>query len=404
MRRTFACLLVALVAAACGESFKPETVVDSFRFLGMRADPPELNPGQLTAFEALLVDPRPGGKKTILWLGCEPDPFNLGRSVCSRTDQLADPSAFVTPTEGGGAQLPPGVSIIGFNDFARLAAKPDVFSQLPPGDARRETGTVAQIIALAVAEEVSPTAPAAELEAALERVRAREVDSQLALFRVRITEETSLNTNPVLGPLLVDDQPLPDGLTLRLRPGEDVKLELTAPDTSFEPYEQLTPSGREPREERLITAWYSTFGRFLEARVVMRSEVEQRFTAPASDDEALARGRAGTLWMVVRDTRGGQSWTTRALYVCDESLPAPSVTALSPDRGVSNGALRITLSGANLDALLEVHVDGRPLTDVISTATGFSGRLPSLAPGPHTLTLRGKNCRDELLPTHFIAE
>ncbi|HLM47169.1 MAG TPA: hypothetical protein VK458_25100, partial [Myxococcaceae bacterium] len=130
-------VLSALVGlCACEEEFKPETEVVGLRVLGLRASPAELAPGQTATLSALVVDPsRPGKPLTLLWLGCEPDPLDLGRSPCSDTETLGDPTKLVPVSEDGTPpQLPPGVSVIGFNDRAEYAVRADLFSQLATTD------------------------------------------------------------------------------------------------------------------------------------------------------------------------------------------------------------------------------------------------------------------------------
>lgn len=383
-----------LLLAACEDDFAPETRVEGLRILGVRATPAELGPGETARLAALVVDPsRPGQRSTTLWLACDPDPFNLGRSACSDTAALSDPTTLVQPSpDGGTPTLPPGMRVVGINDFAAYAAPADLFSQLPVDDPRRRTGTVAQILVMAIAAELPLSAPAEEREALLERVRSREIPSVVALFRLRVSEDAHRNQNPVLSGLRVDGADLPLGARVRLRPGGFRTLELTAPDEAFEVYEQLLPIGPEERTERLIAAWYSSYGTFMHPRIALRSEVLEELHAPDEKKEARPQHPEGTLWAVVRDTRGGQTWVEYPSYLCDPELPAPSVTAI--EAGADPTLLAV--EGENLSSVLDVVVGGRVLQggSYSSSRQVFEGGLPELAAGEYPVQVLGKNCQD----------
>ena len=57
---------------------------------------------------------RPGGKTTVIWVGCDPDPFGLGRSACNDTSALLMPTSFTT--------FPEGVRILGIGNKASYAS------------------------------------------------------------------------------------------------------------------------------------------------------------------------------------------------------------------------------------------------------------------------------------------
>ncbi len=399
MRRTLAILLVALLGG-CEEDFKPESEVAGLRVLGLRATPAELAPGQTATLSALVVDPtRPGQRNTLLWLGCEADPLNLGRSACSDTEALADPAKLV-PVAGDGTQpqLPPGMSVIGFNETASYTVREDLFAELAPEDPRRRSGTVGQVLLLAIAEEVSPLPTREELEALFERVRNREVPSVMTLFRMKVSEDGQSNHNPELGPLRAGSEVLAPGTTLRLSGDGPTPLELTAPDTSFETYTQPTPDGaEETKTEQLIAAWYATAGRFEPYRMVLRSETPLEYLPPdGSRLQPFPEKRQGTLWVVVRDVRGGQAWREMPFYLCDTSLPAPRVTAVE----VRTDGL-VVLRGEELASVLDVVVGGQALEQGFYSPArdNYEALRPATLPsGEYPVVVRGRHCQDETLP------
>ncbi len=384
-------LLAAVAAAACDYGFKPETLVDQLRVLGVQATPADLRPGESARLSALAPDPsRPGGAVTLLWVGCDADPYGLGRTACADATLLQDPSALT----GGTGQLPAGVSLIGFNDTAAWTAPAGLFDVLDAGDPRRQTGTVGPVVLFAVAEAVSPTATRAELQALFERVQRKEVRSVLSLYRVKVPESLERNHGPTLTGLTVDGGLWPQGAWLTVRPGEPLPLDLRAPPEAFEAYTALTPDGPVASTERLLAAWYATSGRFSQERTALGAEVKTAFTPPGSGDptDPLPPRRAGTLWAVVRDTRGGQTWDQWPFYVCDPSLPEPRVTGV--DWPASPGDL-LVLHGTALDSVLDVVVDGQALTrGGYAAARGtWEGPLPGGVPvGARRGTVVARTC------------
>ncbi len=384
-------LLVALLGlAGCETGFRLETLIEDLRLIGMQAEPAVLRPGEATRLSALVLDPTRAQPPTVLWIGCTPDPYNLNRSPCANPDVLGDPGALT----GGTGALPPGVSVIGFNDNASYAVPAGLFDVLPPEDPRRGTGTVGQIVAFAVAETLSPAASEAELRALFERVQRKEVKSIIALFRVTVAEAPEPNANPVIDALVVAGERWPAGARLMLLPGEPVTVDLAAPESTFEPYTRQTPSGPEARVERVQIAWYSTSGSFFTETTALGEPVKNLFTAPGLDPKhPLPERRTGTLHTVHRDSRGGQSWRAWPFFVCDADAPTPRVTSVEWPTGAGG---EVTLRGEQLEALLDVVVDGVALeAGAYSPLTGsWRGVLPGgVEPGARRGTLHTQGCR-----------
>ncbi len=392
-----ALVFLCVVLTGCEPGFRPETLVDDMRLIGITASPPDLRPGETANLNALVLDPSRAQPSTVLWLGCEADPYNSNTSACANPDVLNDPAAL----GGAGGTLPPGVSVIGFNDQAAYRVPAGLFDVFAPEDPRRQTGTVGQLIAFAVAETLSPAATQEELEALFARVQSKEVKSVIALFRVNIFEAPERNTNPVVDALTVDGEAWPAGAHVLLRPGQVVTFDLAAPDSSFEPYVLKTPSGDEAMNERILAAWYSTSGRFSETRTALREEVKNVFTAPGAGDEKdpVPERRTGELYTVLRDTRGGQAWRTWKYFICDDALAAPVVTQVTWPV-VSSDA--VVLRGASLASVLDVVVDGVALERGVYSPTSdtWEGYFP---PGSTVGNARGevhaKTCtRSALVP------
>lgn len=372
------------LAMACDTGFPEETVVDGLRVLGIRSTPADLKPGETARLQSLILDPALVGQRTTtLWVGCAPDPFNLNRSACSNPAVLQDPAS-LAGQDGG---LPEGVKIIGFNEQATYSTSADLFAALPPGDPRRLTGTVGQVLAIAVAQEVSPIAPPEELQALFARVQAKQVDSIIALFRIRISEDPQRNVNPVFGALTVDGAALPTGATLALSPGEKRTLDVSVADETFEAYEATTPNGVQQKTERLLAAWYSTSGRYSEKRTALREDVHTVFTAPGPrKDDPVPEKRTGTVYVTLRDTRGGQSWQTYPMFICDTSLPEAMPVKVTFGE-------RLVVEGQHLESLLDVVVNDLAVKGAYDAAADrWEGPAPALASGRWPVTFSSRRC------------
>ncbi|MBL8939816.1 MAG: hypothetical protein JNM69_35000 [Archangium sp.] len=387
MRR--ALLLVSFALAACTpEDFPTESLVDNLRLLGVTASPADLKPGESAQLSALAVDPSRTAGTTTFWIGCDPDPFNLNRTTCSDPAVINDPSKL-----GDMNALPPGVKLIGLNSTAVYTAPRGLFDVLAADDPQRTLGTTGQALAISVAEEVSPTASMEELRAVFTRVQNKEVRSLVSLFRVRISEDPERNQNPRVTRLLVDDGDWARGARVMMRPGQKLKLDVDADDASFEPFTASTPAGPEARTERILVAWYTTAGRFTEERTAMREGVKTVFTAPGIKAfDPVPERRTVTLWTVLRDTRGGLSWSEFPMFVCDESLPAPVVTRVRPMTARTDA---VVLEGQNLGSVLDVVVGGVALTRGRADTTGITweGTLdPAVPAGSQPVFVNTRRC------------
>lgn len=374
-----------LLGAACDQPWKPVHVIDSLRVIGVRAEPPEVRPGQTASLEALVLDPtRPGERTTMLWLGCEPDPYAQNRGACSDLTQVGD-----TQSIANAMQLPPGVKILGIGPRAAYSTQSTLFDVLDAGHPVRTKGTVGTILNIAVGADVPITASMEELRAVLDKVATKEIASQVTLFRVRVSEHPSPNVNPVIDDVFVEGEKLPKGGTLRFLPTLESELDLTAHD--FQDFEDLSPTGEpQMKTESIIVAWYTTAGRFDYDRTSLKSDVKSSMAAPGdpTTNDPLPDDRRGRLWAVIRDTRGGQAWADWPWYVCDPVAPLPVV------RSVERGSNTLTLRGDDLDQILEVVSENA----VVRGAYSPSSRSWVGDAAPGALEVRARNCLTVRVP------
>lgn len=387
MRTTALFVAVAVLAAGCGSNIKPETLVEKLRVLSIVAEPPEVSPGESTELTELNLDPsRPGGKTTVVWIGCQPDPFNLGRGACNDVTSALRPTSF--------ADFPPGVSLLGFGPRAGYTVNADLFDVLAPDDPTRQNGTVGQILAVTLGEEVKATTTNEEFLALFQRIENREIQTLLSVSRVLTTERKVKNTNPRLETLLVDGEPFPKNATLLVQQGQKLALEPKVPEAAKESYTLLTPDGPADRTEVIVGAWYSTAGRFSEPRVDLFSGTVATYTAPGSvevPDDPVPERRTGKVWLVLRDGRGGQSWTELPLFVCDASFPTPKVTAVAAPASPGEP---VVATGSDLASALDLVVGPNALPNggYSPGRAAFLGDAPALPPGQYPISVRGKDC------------
>jgi hypothetical protein len=292
--------------------------------------------------------------------------------------------------------LPAGVRIIGIDDHASYSVPSTLFDVLDPSDPRRKTGTVGLIVSIAVAADVPITAGAQELQPILQKVASKEIASQLTLFRVTVSESDNPNHNPAIDDLLVDGSLLPRGATVQMTAYDAHLLDLTAHD--YEKYDEATPAtGVQHLTERIVAAWYTTAGRFDHDRVALTESVKARLTAPGSvalENDPIPDDRRGTLWAVVRDSRGGQSWSTWPWWLCDPSQPRPIITSVETTSGTLTNPGTLTLHGVHLDQIMNVYGSGAVLRGAYSPqAKTWAGDAPILL--PVSLGVTSRSCETQ---------
>jgi hypothetical protein len=378
--------LATLLFTSCGAQFKPETLVDALRVLAITAEPPEVAPGESAQLDILQLDPsRPGGKTTVVWVGCEPDPIDFNRSACNDTTALLQPTAFAT--------FPPGVRVLGFGNRAGYASARTLFDELAPEDPVRSNGTSGPVLGVVIGEEVKPTSNDAELRELFGRIERQEIQTVMSLTRVTVTERGQKNHNPKLASLELDGAAVPKNAKLQLRAGAKVSLVPKAEEGSRETYSLILPSGISERSETLVVSWYSTSGRFDRARVDVTDGTPTTFIAPGSSEvreDPVPERRTGTVWLVMRDGRGGQHFETFPFYVCDDS-PTPNLTRLEAPTIPGEP---LTATGTNMAGALDLVIGGVALTRA-SYSPGrdaFLGDVPVLPSGTYAVELRAKNC------------
>ena len=284
MRNFATWLACTLICVGCGNDFAPGSRVEKLRLLALRADLPTAHPGETVSLEALAYDPE-GRALTWGWATC-PTPEGSTVDACLAA---LDPSTVVL------AEDMPTHTISIAEDA------------LPEG-VGREAAYVGVIVAVCpgtlelVPSEGSPftcrdgegnTLALYEHEVGMKRIRVRERDR---------------NENPALLGVTLDGQPWPEDEVPTLAPCTTDEIDtceettVHAVEVSVGPIESGVDELGVEFEEQTLVQYYATAGHF---------EHELRTAAsPATTFAATGEGEL-TLWFVVRDERGGSSWTSR---------------------------------------------------------------------------------------------
>jgi hypothetical protein len=397
MRRSLLCVVV-LVTACTDATFAPETLVQDLRVLSIQAEPPEVGPGEVSRLSVLRSDAAPGVPTSVIWVGCEPDPQDLGQSACNDAEILLRPTQIT--------DYPPGLQLLGFGLSAGYRSTTGVFDVLPPADPIRAAGSVGQVLSLVIGEDVDPLATGDKLRGYFERIEQKVTPVVVALTRVLVSEKPpgERNRNPGIVSLSVEGAPHPRNGRVGVLPGQRVSLQVAVPDDVRQTYTLRLSSGDVTRTEKVVGAWYSSHGRFTAERFDTETGEAVGFIAPGSmefPDDPVPERRQGTLWLVVRDDRGGQSFERYPFFVCDPSLPNPVVQSITPP-ATTDG--QVVVMGENLSAVLDIVVGDAALGRGSFNAGSqtYVGDAPTLTSGSYAVTVRGRNCGQQTTALRYV--
>lgn len=277
----------------------PTWLVDRPRLLAVRAEPPEIRPGETSTFEALLPTPGIDEELVRVWFACplldDEAGYGCFLDLADLDLEATDPTAlFDLGLIGIEPGLPP-----------TYTAPDDLLDGLADEAERREGATVlVQVSALPpeLAEGVDTAVDFAEIEAGYKRLV--------------VSEATTPNHNPVISGFTVDDNTVAPGALVHLEPNQSYQLGIELQEGAVEQYEYLNSEGVvELRVEEPYATWYATDGEVTES-YTLHPYTTSTWISPSGS------GRTGTWYVVVRDRRGGMTW-----WVQDWSVDAASGAA-----------------------------------------------------------------------------
>lgn len=277
-----------LLAAACTGSLDERATVDDLRVLAISADPPEvvLTEAALpdVTLAALVADPRePARTITYEWL------------ACGLTDDLRCASAGFRERLGGGdaplADLGATLTITG-----------DLLDAARDLDTYRGFGGVALVAELVLA---------AGTDEELHSIK--QVTGSLGL-----PAGTTPNANPTPPALRHDDLDWPTDEVLDVAPDAELSIEPVSPPEDAEHYGVYRFDLRiEELDEHLEYDFYASAGSWTRSSsggppspLATETSLASVWAPPEEPD-----GPDVTMWIVVRDGRGGAAWTERHLRV-----------------------------------------------------------------------------------------
>lgn len=266
--------------------------IDRLRVLAVAADPAEPRPGDVVTYDALVVSPA----KPLLgsaWFVCD-----AGSSTDFGCD--IDPSLF-DGLDSGEVDIAAlaAAGMIGFlpSYTPTWTVPTDYLDALPAED--QIEGTFAMTYITAIPE----VADGEEMQ---------EDDLEIAYKRVPVSLSTTPNHNPHVASWSIDDVVIEDGAEVRLDPGQAYTIGVELSDDSVETYTFHNEDGEdESRTEEPYFSWYLQEGDFNQSNTLW-PYAEAVYFAP--DEPTLTQQ---SLWVVVRDRRGGMAWSELKLRFAD---------------------------------------------------------------------------------------
>lgn len=298
-------LLMVVVAASCRPAIEDDASrIEGPRVLAVRAVPAEARPGEKVSLSALYTD----GTSAVT-------DAPLGWSFCTSRKPLAEPSS-VDP----GCSTGESAVVLGGGSSVIAALAGDACRAFGPDRPIAKAGEPA-------GRPADPDATGGFFQPGL--VRGRGVSTTLFEVRLRCAlpsapqaisrafeERYRVNTNPEIVAIerVRGDVVEPLGSELRAVPGENVRVRVTwpecqAPCGGAERYVSYDSVGRAlvERREALVVSWLTSEGTWLSPRTG-RSEGD---TVPSAESTFVApSGGGGTLFFVLRDSRGGVGYRT----------------------------------------------------------------------------------------------
>jgi hypothetical protein len=335
-------------AGACGDELPSPALVEDLRVLAVRAEPPELlidrvdgqatQPGPVS-FQALVVDPR-GPAMVYRWRFCPVESSDTCADFGER--RAAAPAEFQPVLDAARAQQHAGQAEV----IAASAARGvDAFTvQLP--QTLFSYHLVTSGLGLGNGSQVSAVLEAAVGSETLEVQKrvvlgARDLSQwnpELQRFGWQVCVPGALvpgcvplaprtaNRNPTIAAVEIARSkqagapfaPLPGG-PLPLAPGEVIRLRPVLGPEAEERYQTVESSLQASelvvveRTEEAVVSWFATAGEFGSTRTTpqLTKTLDNSFTAPSTPPPG---GRL-SIFVVVRDQRGGVGWTSLEVAV-----------------------------------------------------------------------------------------
>jgi hypothetical protein len=271
---------------ACTENKLSESwQIDRLRVLAVAAEPAEPRPGDRVTFTSLVVSPNVEVAATV-WFACLTSEGDYGCTIDESLLEGLDPTGELTADE---LEALYDAGFIGAEPFL-----PPVWNV--PEDALAGLTSDEQLEGLTAIVNVSAIPEDADLSSD---------DLELAYKRVPVSLAVSPNHNPAIRAVSVDGVEVPPGTVVSLDRGQPYTLTVALTEDAVEPYTFVNNAGEvEERTEEPYLSWYTEAGEF-DQTTDLWPYFEAIYYAPEAPT-----ADASTLWVVVRDRRGGMAWAS----------------------------------------------------------------------------------------------
>jgi hypothetical protein len=288
----------------CSADFDPPSRIEGLRVLAVRADEPYAAPGDTVQLTALAVDPA-GRALQWGWGTCvDPDSSEVVDCI-----DHADWSGFtIAPDAPTHAVTIPADAIDRLAPAARARATVGVITVVCPGDL--------SLPSLPSSIEATGSLPFVCRDHATGRTLA--TDEYAAGVKRIFVRATDRNANPTIANVTWDGHDWSDTATQHAAvcatdgnslANCDSVLHQVAANAAPGSAESGVDSFGASFAEQVIVQYYATEGSFSDG-VRIASDPVTKWTARQE-----TAGRTVTMWMVLRDDRGGVSWTSRTVQV-----------------------------------------------------------------------------------------
>lgn len=297
--------ILAGALAACTPSLSPQSLVDKFRVLALKASPVSGAPGEEVTLEALMSDTTSGAAPLMLWAACFPLPGQSGRQCL---ESLAEASS-----------LEDRFVVLGMDPTATFA-----LPELAPDQESSEIFVVLSVCAgffnIPDCECPGPTCEDClsgfDVFDLCDEAHAGEEGIVFKSVQV-VSDPAQGNTNPAIAGILIGGEQWPEGEERDVAcdpegecPAVDLAVEAAA--GSAETYTVVRLGEEETFVEEPYVSWFATAGSIGEERsyVIPDTSLAEVQWGPPVEDQGLVK-----LYFVMYDGRGGLDFAERHAQV-----------------------------------------------------------------------------------------
>lgn len=324
-----AALGIGLLIACGGEDFDPQNMVQGVRILSTRADKPYAKPGETVTVDMLVADGRKDQTRPLkqLWF-----PF-----VCTNPTLDAYYGCFAPPKNGQGgegakaiASLPKGADLSTLlpNGNSYSFKVPDNAVVSRPGSDPYGTMFIFNVACAGrlVVSDIDPSKGpqgALPLSCTDEEGTPLSADNYVIGYTRVFAYSERTNANPAIDHLVFDGQAVDPAVGVSVAPCSssdakscpEHKVDVAMKPGSQEVNANEKDANGNPLKEVIWAAYYTSAGRFDDDARLLFDAKEGEITARDNKYRAKSPATSGTMWVVVKDNRGGTDWLTIPLKV-----------------------------------------------------------------------------------------